>query len=224
MKKILIINGLLAILFADQIYAAGLGAYFDGQMGRCFRKYNVNRILGDSIGINKKDYGSFYSGGCGISYASNSDSDTMIDYRLNIGFNYGYMSVADSVSLWRVSALNTFAVRTYQTDSYKIWIGPQVGLGYCWARSSYAKNFISWKIINGALIAFPESISRGSQSLAPSIGGSIGIYDNRYGSRSVSYEIGFKYNLMLSKYTGKNNFDLGGIVGFFVISYLFQLN
>jgi hypothetical protein len=141
-SKVLLITA--ALFSASQAFAAGAGVYITGTYG--MMKWNYEP---DSAGSVQVPFDSDITKiGLGLIFDTNVSKDRLFNYRLNLGLDYislNYNRRAKTNNYYEsyniptelkdrnclgFHANNTFGFGLYRSESYRIWVGPQVGFGF----------------------------------------------------------------------------------------------
>jgi hypothetical protein len=141
-SKVLLITA--ALLSASHAFAAGVGPYITGTYG--IMKWNYEP---DSLSAEQIPYESdIRKIGLGLLFDTNVSKDRLFNYRLNLGLDYisinnnkrsktetyyqAYNIPAElnDRNCIGFHANNSFGFGLYRTESYRIWVGPQVGFGF----------------------------------------------------------------------------------------------
>lgn len=125
MKKIVVVLALIAIyslLPAPNSYAVGFGFFGELEAGDGEFEFD----FGDEFDVDSKAYS------LGVSFDTDPIGQKVFSYRLNVGYSNLELEDDESVTLELDGFVidNTFCFGLVRSPNTKVWIGPQVRLGY----------------------------------------------------------------------------------------------
>ena|SRR3990167_3691262 len=213
MKKFLIITVLsLLIVFIglSRVYAIGLGPYIESGSG----SGNWETMTDDFDYSTSVDTSSF---GFGFVLDTSPRDSKVFNYRLNIGYEKHdiELPVGGTIELNGLSIDNTFGFSIVRKKNIRLWLGPQIRLGYYTGNEEYSSNYSA----DYTLFAF---------GLGPVLGvnfgmGSVGVISISRGYRFLGYAGTEDYTIdsIYVPEDGTNDITIAGGMGFLNASFLF---
>jgi hypothetical protein len=224
MRKIIIISLFLVIIMAAPAFTMGFGLYGTGGYG----KVDMLKLVD-----NNSDYRVKYSMenalyGGGVIFESGNEADGYHN-RFNIGLEGStvYGGTFDYTRLIRVKFENVFAFRITGNETFRLWIGPLIGLNFLTGLSNTTRND-RWSgdrvryyltallpsptaFMYGVYYIYWERIWKRAFGVYIPIGIALGVNINIAASVAMTLEGGFRcgfYNLR------NNGFNYEGYVNF----------
>jgi hypothetical protein len=125
---------LLTIAISPFCMGIGFGAYssWDYRLTTIgsFSDYASYTFLG------LPDFKRVKNGQYGIIFDTNMARNSIFNYRLNLGLEFSNISFTDpstsefvTMEVWKLVFENTFGFGIMRTEMYRLWVGPQVGIG-----------------------------------------------------------------------------------------------
>ena len=111
---------------ATPLNALGIGGYGYGSFGVKPAYYNY--IYQDSNV--EKSHGAFLAGG-GLVIDTNCARDSIFNYRFSLGAGRSFIvnnALKPEKNTTKISLINTFGFGAVRTESFRLWLGPQVGI------------------------------------------------------------------------------------------------
>lgn len=213
---------LLLLLHVRAFAGAGVGVYGSLSAG----KNNLKVV--DSVYFERTDnVVSYMTYGCGFVADTNLDGKNIFSYRFRAGYDYNHADSAKTKKLHRVMQSNILAAGVYRDESVRIWIGPQIGLGYLWGSNTYTDmNFI----FRGDIPLYNNTLNFSKMNIH--LGLVAGININIVKHFTLSVEGGFRYNMYAdlddsSFFTAKrfeDYFPVMGPEGHLSISFMYRMS
>lgn len=125
MKRYLLIVIVLISIFliSNYAHAVGIGVYADSGIGYIKWKYG-DMYMGKYTFIKPLNY--FIGGGLILDTCVSEDK--LFNYRLNLGYNRLIQS--HEIKMHQLTWVNTFGFGILRTELIRLWLGPQLGMGY----------------------------------------------------------------------------------------------
>lgn len=130
MKRIFIILclPLFFLLLKTNVFATGVGLYFNGGGG--FGFLDIDRSSFKAV-----DSSGLYLFGGGLVVDTNLAKDDLFNYRLNLGydyirFNFNNSSGVTDAKFHRINIFNNFGFGVVRNKLLRFWLGPQLGLRF----------------------------------------------------------------------------------------------
>lgn len=122
--------------------AIGIGVY--GQYKNASTEMYVDYLDPDNIFTEweERPDGKRSLGGFGLLLDTSVFSDSIFNYRLQIGMGFGTLSIDgvnynDDITLTEYHMYHSFGFGIVRNDSVRLWLGPQIGLGLASGTYSY---------------------------------------------------------------------------------------
>lgn len=211
---------LICIIFLTMIgqaYSAGIGVYGTSGGGQMYYQKNGSWLKYKSISDTIIFGGGFIAD-------TNPDGDAAFNYRLTVGYNYQKTNFIVTNGIHRVLVNNVFGISVVRNDLLKVWIGPQIGLGYLWGETHYhdigtnpVPSLYYLKKFRFRLVNF-------------NCGVSIGINFNIGEFITLPFEVGFRfhaYTNFSNKDNGRtvfNGINIMGPEGYALVGVMYRIN
>jgi hypothetical protein len=220
-------NKIVTILFmvvlalfacAGEVRAAGVGVY--GTIGGGRMNYALSNIIGTYNAIAET-----MSGGCGFIADTNLGNDRLFNYRFRAGYEYQKTDSGIADHYQRVQASNIFGFGVYHHERVRVWVGPQIGIGYQWGNNRYYR--YSNISVNGVVL--PMRISDPAGYFGIHIGMAAGVNVAITPVISIPVECGFRYTLWVDLRKGQGAMRAGGFTamgpeGYAALGVMYRFN
>lgn len=168
------------------VWAFGIGVY--GQYKSASTKMYVDYLDPDNIFTEWEEEpdGKRSLGGFGLLLDTSVSSDSIFNYRLQIGMGFGTLSIDgmnynEDITLTEYHMYHSFGFGIVRNDSVRLWLGPQIGLGLASGTYSY-----------------PGSTDTEYKEYYASIGAILGLNVHLSESFSLGLSAGVRNNLAIS--------------------------
>jgi hypothetical protein len=128
--------------------------------------------------------------GCGFIADTNLGTEKIFNYRFKIGYDYQVSDSKENKKMHRGMLSNTFGAAIYNDVLLRIWLGPQIGIGYYWG----INRFIDQNFIYNLMIPYPKTASN-INTLNLHLGLVLGINVNVTKSFALAFEGGLRFNM-----------------------------
>lgn len=190
-------------LLPSTVLASGFGAYADVGAG------NFSFTVSPDGGEDETVDGSASSLGLGIVYDSNCAGSGLLNYRLNAGYQAVTVNPDDwseDESFGFIGIDNTLGFGLVTNETMRLWIGPQVRVGYAWGTG--------------------DALTDDATAVVYGIGAAVGLNYHL----GQDYDISFMAGARNDWYTGDfsapdttdGNFDGTATYGYFNVSFLWR--
>lgn len=217
-RTILIMAVLSLFVYSGGAQAGGVGVYGTFSGGQT--KYAISNIIGTYNAI-----ADTLSGGCGFIADTNLGKDRLFNYRFRAGYEYQKTNSGIADHYQRVQASNIFGFGVYHNDRVRVWIGPQIGVGYQWGDNRYYK--YSTIALNGLYL--PRRMSVPVSYFGIHLGMAAGVNVAITPVISIPLEVGFRYHLCVDLGKGKEALRTGGFTamgpeGYVSLGVMYRFN
>lgn len=229
MKKVIyIIVAVIALitLLHETGIAGGIGLYGSWSTGKNFIKHsNSSEIRMESdFDRNVMSYGG------GFVADTNLGGTSIFNYRFRLGYDYEVLESDKSCYMNRVMWSNTFGFAVLRDDMVRLWVGPQIGIGYYWGRDviimpeQVAIRYIDRSLLNihlGLVLGLNVNITE-HFSLAFEGGMRFNLYHDLEQSNYKNDNRYSRYRDNPSRF--ENTFPVMGPEGYLSLGFMFRFN
>lgn len=185
----------LALFIPAAASATGMGGYVQFGGGSLDLELDF-----DTIPTFDDEADSLHVGG-GFVLDTNCAMDKLLNYRMNIGLEYvdTNFDTFNDPSMWGVVFDNTLGFGVYRGPDSRLWLGPQVRLGYYWGDGSGAMEDFSTAVVG--------------------FGGVVGVNIHFGRLHSLALTVGGRYDLLRGDGDGdQGDFDIDGDAATFFVN------
>lgn len=202
-KTALLPAALGLMLSALPAHASGLGAYATIATGNFDFQADINGGGTDDVD------GSQTALGLGLVFDSNCAKSSLINYRLNAGYESVNLNPKDSSedeSFGYVGLDNTLGFGIYTNEQMRLWLGPQIRVGYAWGSG--------------------DGMTDESSAIVYGLGAALGLNYHLGMDYDVSFVAGMRNDWYNGDFTAgdgtKGDFDGSATYGYFNVSLLWR--